>query len=218
MKSIAEFQPQLEAIMKGIAKQFGANCEVVLHDHSKGLEKSIVAIENGHITGRKVGDPSTNIGFAIERNDGHGDDQYGYISRLNNGKTVRSSSVYLKDDNGRVLGSLCINFDITNLVHAENTIKELACPRTDEEIKENFVSNVGDILDSLIDDYLLSTGLVPEKMNKQDMIGLIGYLDKKGAFLIRNAAMKICRLLNISKYTLYAYIKETGNHQADENN
>lgn len=216
MKSIAEFQPQLEAIMKGIAKQFGSSCEVVLHDHSKGLDKSIVAIENGHITGRKVGGPSTNIGFAIERNDGHGDDQYGYISKLHNGKTVRSSSVYFKDDNGRVLGSLCINFDITSLISADNTIKELANPRTDEEVKENFVSNVGDILDSLIDDYLASTGLNPEKMNKQDMIGLIGYLDERGAFLIRNAALKVCRLLNISKYTLYAYMKETGTHQPDE--
>ena len=68
MQSLDEIKTQLEMIMKGIAKQFGSNCEVVLHDHKKGLHKSIIAIENGQVTGRKVGDPSTNIGFAISRN------------------------------------------------------------------------------------------------------------------------------------------------------
>lgn len=51
----------LEQIAKAIAAQFGSNCEVVLHELSgKSAYSSIVAIENGHVTGRKVGDgPST---------------------------------------------------------------------------------------------------------------------------------------------------------------
>jgi len=47
----------LEQIAKAIAAQFGSNCEVVLHELSgKSAYSSIVAIENGHVTGRKVGD------------------------------------------------------------------------------------------------------------------------------------------------------------------
>ena len=46
----------LEQIAKAIAAQFGSNCEVVLHELSgKSAYSSIVAIENGHVTGRKVG-------------------------------------------------------------------------------------------------------------------------------------------------------------------
>ena len=44
----------LEQIAKAIAAQFGSNCEVVLHELSgKSAYSSIVAIENGHVTGRK---------------------------------------------------------------------------------------------------------------------------------------------------------------------
>ena len=44
-------------LAKGISRQFGPNCEVVVHDlDSNDPNSSIVAIENGHVTGRKVGD------------------------------------------------------------------------------------------------------------------------------------------------------------------
>ena len=43
-------------LAKGIARQFGPNCEVVVHDlASNDPETSIVAIENGHVSGRRVG-------------------------------------------------------------------------------------------------------------------------------------------------------------------
>lgn len=53
-------------LIKGIAKALGPNCEVVLHD-LYDVEHSLVAIENNHITGRKIGDPSTNLGLEVLR-------------------------------------------------------------------------------------------------------------------------------------------------------
>ena len=44
-------------IAEGVAAQFGNNCEVVIHDvAAKHPDHSIVIIENGHVSGRKVGD------------------------------------------------------------------------------------------------------------------------------------------------------------------
>ena len=44
---------ELKRVAKGIAATFGSNCEVVIHDVSgKGSDNTIVAIENGHVTGR----------------------------------------------------------------------------------------------------------------------------------------------------------------------
>lgn len=42
-------------IAKGIAAQFGSHCEVVVHDLTRHADHTIVAIENGHVSGRKVG-------------------------------------------------------------------------------------------------------------------------------------------------------------------
>ena len=44
-------------LAKALSAQFGPNCEVVIHDlQSNDPDSSIVAIENGHVSGRKVGD------------------------------------------------------------------------------------------------------------------------------------------------------------------
>lgn len=207
MQSIDEIKPQLEMIMKGIAKQFGSNCEVVLHDHKKGLDKSVVAIENGHVTGRKIGDPSTNIGFAISKSKNQADAQYGYITKLTNGKVLRSTSVYFKNDEGKVIGALCINLDITNIDKVKDEINFLTA-NDNKDVNENFTNNVSEIIDNLIEQYALDNNIDYNNMDKAQMVKFLSYLDERGVFLIRNSGTKICKTLNISKYTLYAYLKE----------
>ena len=51
----------LKQIANGMTKQFGPDCEIVIHDLTQNnLDNSIVYIENGHVSGRRVGDgPST---------------------------------------------------------------------------------------------------------------------------------------------------------------
>ena len=52
----------LARLARGIARQFGSNCEVVVHDMSSNdQEHSIVAIENGHVTGRRLGDGPSHV-------------------------------------------------------------------------------------------------------------------------------------------------------------
>ena len=46
----------------GLALQFGPNCEVVVHDlETEDVDHSIVVIENGHVSGRKLGDGPSHI-------------------------------------------------------------------------------------------------------------------------------------------------------------
>ena len=48
----------------GLALQFGPNCEVVVHDlETEDVDHSIVVIENGHVSGRKLGDGPSHIVF-----------------------------------------------------------------------------------------------------------------------------------------------------------
>ena len=51
----------LRQVAAGIAAQFGSGCEVVVHDLSRHPDHSIVAIFNGHVTGRKVGDGASHV-------------------------------------------------------------------------------------------------------------------------------------------------------------
>ena len=46
----------LKQLADGLARQFGPDCEIVIHDLEKhDLEHSIVHINNGHVTNRQEG-------------------------------------------------------------------------------------------------------------------------------------------------------------------
>lgn len=208
MENITNELDFLSCLTKAIAIHFGENCEVVLHDLSKGLENSIVAIENGHVTGRKVGDPSSNLGLEVLRGSVKDGDRFNYVTQTKSGKILRSSSIYLKNKRGETIGSLCINLDISDFVMAENTIKTVTMPQLNQEVKEVFVSDVNELLDYLLQECQQEIGKPVIHMAKEDKLKAIKFLDDKGVFLVKKAGNRVCEYLDISKFTLYNYLEE----------
>ena len=120
-----EMRETLESIMKLIASQFGENCEVVLHDWSKEYSSTIIAIENGPVSGRKVGDAGRNLGLEVMRGTSDGSNQLNYLTKTKDGRILRSSSLYLKDETGRLVGALCINVDVTNYINMQKQLSTI---------------------------------------------------------------------------------------------
>jgi len=213
MESIQESLDFLLPMMEGIAGQFGDNCEVVLHDHSQGLESSIIAIINGHVTGRKVGDPSSNLGLEVLRGSDVNGDRHNYFTKTREGKTLRSTSVYLRNNHKQVIGALCINLDISDILQAEKMLNKMAgrpdnAPTSSKEVNEVFVKDVSKLLDYLIAECMTLIDVPVSNMTRQDKLNAIKFFDDKGVFLIKKSGERICEFLNISKYTLYAYLGE----------
>ncbi|CAH1230147.1 Transcriptional regulator DauR [Paenibacillus allorhizoplanae] len=209
MESIQDEFVFLTDMVTGLAAQFGENCEVVLHDLTGSYESSIVAIANGHITGRKVGDPGTNLGLELLRGNHVNGNKFNYLTQTKDGRILRSSSMYMKNKAGKIIGSLCINMDITDLMVAEKTLKNLINPAGEQaEVRESFVTSVSDLLDALIQEAQEVIDKPVAVMTKEDKMRMIQLLDAKGAFLIKKGGEKICTYLNISKYTLYSHLEE----------
>ncbi|MEK8132400.1 helix-turn-helix transcriptional regulator [Paenibacillus filicis] len=209
MERIQEEQDFLESLVEGIAAQFGEQCEVVLHDLNRSYESTIVAISNGHITGRKVGDPGTNLGLELLRGTTNNGNRMNYITQTKDGRILRSTSLYMKNKEGKSIGALCINFDITTLVMAERTLQSLTAAALQPEVNEAFVTNVNDLLDMLIQETQEVIGKPVAVMSKDDKMKFISLLDQKGAFLIKKAGDKISTYLSISKFTMYNYLEES---------
>ena len=204
MKSIEAEKELLQSVMMLIAKQFGNKCEVVLHSWSEGYEKSIIAIENGHVSGRKVGGTGSNLGLEVMRGTSDGSNQYNYITRTKDGRTLRSSSLYLTNDEGEKIGALCINYDITDVLMAQEALDAIA--NTERIEDEKFVDDVSELLEFLLLESVKQVGRVPEEMGKEDKMRAIKFLDEKGALLISKSGARICKFFGISKYTLYNYL------------
>ena len=90
----------LKQLAKALAVQFGNDCEVVIHDLTrKSLHKSIVYIENGHITNRKTGDgPSKVVLETMRKDPSKISDHLGYLTKTNDGKTLKSSTIFVREE------------------------------------------------------------------------------------------------------------------------
>ncbi len=201
----------LSDIAKCIALQFGDNCEVVLHDLTLPYDQTIVAIWNGHVTGRKIGDGGTNAGLEILKGSASPDDQYSYINSTPSGRVLRSSSKYFRDEYGKVNGSLCINFDITDIIRYENTLRSFTCSDSPSSAKspELFVGNVDELLEIMMKEAVNATGKTVGNLTKEEKVAIVHNLEDKGFFLIKKAAEKLADFLGLSRYSIYNYLNES---------
>ena len=204
--------------MEGISALFGKNCEIVLHDHKdQPYEHTIIAIENGHVTGRNVGDCGTNLGLEVLRGTTNGSDEFNYATQTKDGRILRSSSVYIHNDEGKLIGSLCINFDISNLILAEQAINSFCQnpfqtdSKTDKNKQEIFARDVNELTEALIQEVQREIGIPVVSMTKEDKLRALEYLDKRGIFLIKKSGDKVSRYFDISKYTMYSYLESVRN-------
>ena len=206
-QSLLEFYTRLA---KGIAAQFGTGCEVIVHDLQGGdLEHTIVAIENGHVTGRRIGDgPSHIVLESLQRASQQQEDKLAYLTKTRDGKILKSSTIYIRDNSGKIIGIFGINYDITLLLSMEEQLRSFTSTSTEDSREEPISLNVGDLLDELIEQSVRSIGKPVALMTKEDKVQVVRLLNEAGAFLITKSGPKVCQYLGISKYTLYSYLDE----------
>ena len=205
-----------DRFMSMLEMQFGEQCELVLHDFTKDYSETIVDIRNGGITGRKIGDCGSNLGLEVICGTLKNGDRYNYITHTSNGKILRSSTMYLHDEEGAIVGALCINLDITQTIALENFLHKYNDFSIEKDKdQEIFATDVKSVLEFIIREAQSQVGKEPAEMNKSDKIHFLGCLDKKGAFLITRSSERVCEYLNISKFTLYNYLESA--RAAEEN-
>ena len=200
----------LERVAKAVAAQFGTNCEVVVHDLSaKDPENTIVAIENGHVSNRKVGAGSSHVALetleALKDGKREFPDHLDYLTKTRDGRILRSSTIYVKDEKGKPEGILSINYDLTQMMMAQAAISTLVSNGHSEE-PQRIPTNVNELLDDLLEQSVRLVGKPVAMMNKEDKVKAIAFLNDAGAMLITKSGDKIAKHFGISKYTLYSYL------------
>ncbi|MCL1863655.1 MAG: helix-turn-helix transcriptional regulator [Defluviitaleaceae bacterium] len=198
----------LTQVVNLIEQQFGSNCEIVLHDLSLPYDSTIIDIRNGHVTGRRVGDCGSNLGLEVIRGTVKDGDKFNYFTTTRDGKILRSSSIYLKDEEQNVRYSVCVNMDITESLRFETYLHNqnrynIGLESAGTNVEEFHASNIHDLTENIFERGVSFIGKPVEEMTKDDKMRLIEFLDKKGVFLITKAGEKICEALGITKYTFY---------------
>ena len=213
-------------VAKAIARTFGKDCEVLLHDVSD-LEHSVVHIEHGHITGRKSGAPMTDLGLYFLTSDLFNDIDYvtNYQTESKDGKKLKSTTVFIRDNHGKIIGFLCINFNLNPLNSIAKGIEDFCHIKNNfhdkeglvqEEKEETFSDSLDELMERLFVKAQQRVGKDINKMQKEDKVELIHYLQKHGIFLVKDAIDRIATKLNVSRFTIYNYLAEIKNENESE--
>lgn len=204
MENISSEKELLQGILELISRHFGPEVEVVLHDLiPAGSPHSILDIRNGHITGRAIGDCADKHGIQAVAGECENDNCYNEVIYTESGAILRCSTYSIKNKAGEIIGSICINQDITKSVQYEGYLRQ----KNGCHVKAQEARDINEILSSLIQQAIVSVGKHPSKMSKEEKISFIKYLDDRGAFLVSKSGPRICEIMGISKFTLYSYLE-----------
>ncbi len=197
-------------MIDGLAKMLGHRYEVILHDLSH-VESSIVAIR-GNVTNRKIGGPVTNYLLQLLRR--YGDsapDSINYRNVTPEGRVLRSSTMFIRDEDGHIIGSLCINQDLTDFIVSSKLCQELISfqePVKEDQPEELFAHDINEVMESMVQTELELVQKPVAYMQKEDKLALVGSLEEKGIFDVKGAVEYVAERLGVTNFTIYNYLKE----------
>ncbi len=196
----------LTRLADGIVAVLGPQCEVVVHD-LEDLQHSVVAVA-GNLTGRCPGSPVPDLSFTPEELETTRTDLLNYRT-MSGGRAFQTSTVWLRDHEGKIIGAVCINVDYSGLQQARDVLNRLAAPAdvaTAPVVETTFARDLDELIDRSIDQFLEQEQISSlEEAGRQARLRLIQALDRRGLFKIRGAAEKLADLLHLSRASIYNY-------------
>jgi len=212
-----EIIQQYVPLVHFLGQALGRHYEIVLHDFSDP-EKSVVAIENGYLSGRREGSPVTNLVLKKLQQEqeaaGHPESALNYVSSGPGGKTFHSSSYFIRDDKGRSIGALCVNMDTKPIREAILALQVLTGNLSGNESlasavlpQEVLTGSAEETMDSLFETVRLRHAhhKLPTAADKQNFIR---DLVLEGAFMFKGSVPYLAKKLNMSEPTLYRYLSK----------
>ncbi|VEB95125.1 Uncharacterized protein conserved in bacteria [Cedecea lapagei] len=208
-----EILKSYEAVVDGLAMLIGSHCEIVLHS-LQDLKCSAIRIANGEHTGRKIGSPITDLALRMLHDMTGADSSVSkcYFTRAKSGVLMKSVTIAIRNRDQRVIGLLCINMNLD--VPFSQIMSTFVPPETqDQEVPSsvNFASSVEDLvmqtLEFTIEEVNADRNVSNNAKNRQIVLNLY----EKGIFDIKDAINQVADRLNISKHTVYLYIRQFKN-------
>jgi predicted transcriptional regulator YheO len=199
----------LKNIAAAMVKTFGRNCEIVIHDFDR-LPNSLICIE-GNLTQRKPGAPITDLVLrALRRQGDDVADICNYKTIAKGGAVLKSSTAFIRDSSGKVIGAFCINFCIVDYLNAITMLQEFTqiSNAHGEARVETFASSLNETIESLLETAIQKAGKQPSTMTKDEKISLVASLEYEGAFLVKGSVNFVAKAMGVSIYTVYNYLKE----------
>lgn len=219
-----------------LAEALGPTAEIVLHDLRRE-EHSMIAIRNGELTGRRVGDATaTESALRMVRRAEERGKSYmaNYFGQPAGEKILRSSSYFIRDEDRSVVGILGINVDLTQLLAARQTMDRLLALSEADPAGGSLPPSIASLFPgrpgaasspdgalpppessrdiehmvySVLDRVLSACKADPVRLTAREKREVVDELNARGVFLLKGVITEVARRLAVSEQTIYRYLK-----------
>jgi predicted transcriptional regulator YheO len=193
---LSAYYPLCDAIALLLQPQ----AEVVLHD----LATETVAHIANPCSHREVGEPSLlhEIDFRPDVA------LIGPYEKVNfDGRRLKSVSAVLRED-GRAVGVICINLDVTHLQSAIELLTALTrVPPGAGQPAVLFQEDWHERINQYVHAWTARNGVVITDLSRAQKLQLVGELAADGAFGGKHAAAYVSRVLQMSRASVYNYLR-----------
>ena len=194
------------AVVEGVSALIGNHCEIVLHS-LEDLEHSAICIANGHNTNRQEGSPLTDLALKSLHNMKTDSVSKPYFTRIKNGGLMKSVTIAIRNKNQRIIGLLCININLD--VPLSQFIQALMPSNPMEETSSvNFASSVEELVSQTVEHTIEEVNADRLVANNNKNRQIVVSLFEKGIFDIKDAINLVADRLDISRHTVYLYIRQ----------
>ncbi|KFZ36578.1 hypothetical protein HR45_15725 [Shewanella mangrovi] len=211
----------LKTIVELLQHVLSDNVEVVLHDMSVP-EKSVIALANGHVTGRVIGDsilagPKGDVGFAeaFKKLNEQGTENSviaSYHTVAKNGLSLHSSTAIFRDSDGIPYAALCFNSDMTIPQAAYSWLSKMLGNETvapTPAVSEHpHPAQVDTLMEDIIDSAINAHDKPLEQFSKEDKIAAVAAMQSNGIFVVRGGVNRAAKALGVTRFTIYNYLDE----------
>ena len=214
----------LRPIVPMLAAMAGPHLEVVLHDVSKPAN-SVIAIANGHISGRSVGSsvlegPQDDKGFeaatTLKSDEGAVHSLVeDYLTVTASGRHLKSASAIFRDALGEPFATLCLNADISGFHAAhgwlEQMLKPVAqalAPAAAIAIAPAAEPQMDTLMQEIIGAAVPVPGGTAASMKREDKIRAVGEMQRRGLFIVKGGVERAAAALKVSRFTIYNYMEQ----------
>jgi predicted transcriptional regulator YheO len=192
-------------IVEALGKMFAPCCEVVLHDLTQP-EHAIIAIECP-LSGRKVGQPVTEMGLARINDPAFPDVVQNYPNTFPDGRPAKSTSIGLRNSEGVYVAAICLNLDVSLFSAVQRVLQQLVTPTAAAPLGETFQPRSLDEVRTMIERFAAQSNAQPRALSMSQRREVIRSLERSGLLQLRGAASIAAEVLGISRTSVYNALK-----------
>ncbi|MDB5924905.1 MAG: YheO-like domain [Betaproteobacteria bacterium] len=196
---------QLKSVARGVSETFAPFCEVVVHD-LRDPKHAIVAIEN-NLSGRKIGDPATELGLARIADRTYPELLTNYPNQFADGRQVKSTSIGVKDSHGSYIAAVCLNVDLTLFQGMQNALSQFSQVKSYARKVESLDPANAEVIRARIDRFAAALATTPRALRTDERRKLVRELKLGGYMEVRRSTDIVAQHLGVSRATIYSDAK-----------